>query len=121
MGSLLDLARSMDRTPGATLAEARPATKEIKATEVTVPSLACPGLEVRRAKVEGRLLADKTLRVAFDVENVPLVAGPGEPVSVLLAVRTAQGVVSGALQIPRERWDPVLFAQTLEQTAERPQ
>lgn len=76
MGALLDLALSEREgsepqahalaipatdDPVSTAAEA--ATKETRATEVSVPR----ELETRRARVESQLLADGTLRVAFDV------------------------------------------------------
>ena len=81
-----------------------------------------PALEMRGALAARRLLDDGKLRVTFDVVDAPLRSEKsGPPVSVVLAVRTPQGIVFGELHIPRERWDVVLFAQILEQTAERPQ
>src|SRR5437016_2786028 len=78
-------------------------------------------VEARRARAESRLRADETLRVAFDVASAPLITYPGEPVSVMLAVRTPCGIVSAELHIPRERWDPDLFLRTVSDTAGRPQ
>jgi hypothetical protein len=131
MGALLDLALSersgsepqQTQTLAARAADhpvstgAEAATKETKATEASVPY----ELEYRRARAEGRLHADATLRVAFDVANAPLTPRPGEPVSVMLAVRTPGGIVSAELHIPRERWDSNLFFRTLTDTAGRPQ
>jgi hypothetical protein len=73
-------------------------------------------LEARRARVERQLVAHPEQRRAFDVADVPLTAGPGEPVSVVLAVRHGEQILSGELHIPRERWDPALFLHTIDPT-----
>lgn len=88
-------------------------------------SLECPGyqrsaLEERRRKVEGQLLDSPTLRLAADVAEAPLRPEPGPPVSIVVAVRTASGIVSGELQAPRDRFDSVLFFAYLKQIPENP-
>jgi len=70
-------------------------------------------LEARRERVERHLLDDPTIRTDADVEGVPLDKTPGDPISVVIAVRTPQGIVSGELLIPREKWDPHLFQKYL--------
>jgi hypothetical protein len=90
----------------------------------------CPGFEAadsaaralddRRRCVEERLRKRSEDRVAFDVADAPLKPCPGEPVSVVLAVRTAAGIVSGELRVPRERFDASLFLRTLTDTASLP-
>jgi hypothetical protein len=78
------------------------------------------GLDRRRAKVERELQANPSLHVAVDVANAPPRPEPGPPVSLVLALRTAAGIVSAEFLVPRERWDPVLLLETLRQTAGRP-
>ncbi len=106
MGALLDLALEADSGP------------------VTHPaplaSQAHPDLEARRAHVERELAEHPEKRVAFDVADAPLRPEPGAPVSVVLAVRTAAGIVSGELHIPRKRFDAALFLKTLEESSRRP-
>jgi hypothetical protein len=70
--------------------------------------------QARQIWVEPELLAHPELRVVFDGAHVPLEASLGEPVSVVLAVRTPVGIVSGELRIPRERFDAPLFLRVLE-------
>jgi len=77
-------------------------------------------LEGRRARVERQLLARPELRRSFDVADTPLTASPGEPVSVVLAVRHGEHILSGELHSPRERWDMELFLRTLDPGSERP-
>jgi hypothetical protein len=79
-----------------------------------------PELERRRALIERDLAEHPDKRVAFDVADAPLRPEPGEPVSVVLAFRTPVGIVSGELHVPRERFEPVLFIRTLEETSRRP-
>lgn len=75
--------------------------------------------ETRRARVEAELLANPGRRLAFDVVDVPLNAGAGDPVSVVLAVRSSAGVASGEVHILRGRFDAALFLRALE-TSEEP-
>jgi hypothetical protein len=79
-----------------------------------------PDLDRRQAHVERELAAHPEKRVAFDIGNASLRPESGEPVSVVLALRTAAGIVSGELHIPRDRFDPALFLSTLEATARSP-
>jgi hypothetical protein len=81
---------------------------------------AARGPEERRARVASRLRANPGMRVAFDVDDAPLEVDPGAPVSVVLAVRHGEQILSGEVHVPRERWDPVLFLMTLEETSRRP-
>jgi hypothetical protein len=74
----------------------------------------------RQTKVEAELRARPELHVAFDVANADLHTGPGEPVSVVLAVRHGEHILSGELHIPRERWDMALFLRTVDSDSERP-
>jgi hypothetical protein len=75
-------------------------------------------LEHRRKKLETGLRDYPERRVATDVADAPLRPGPGTPVSVVIAVRTGAGVISGELLVPRERFDAALFLRALSQTAE---
>jgi len=70
--------------------------------------------EARQAKVEAALRASPELRVAFDVEGAPPKAEPGEPVSVMIAVRHGEDILSREVRIPRERWDVRAFLATVE-------
>jgi hypothetical protein len=77
-------------------------------------------LEGRRAKVVAELRAHPELERTFDAVDVPLKAGPGEPVSVVLAVRHGTEILSGEVRIPRERWNP-LVPLTVNPAEEKPQ
>lgn len=79
-----------------------------------------PTLERRRAKVEKQLLSHPELRRAFDVADAPLKSGLGDPISVVLAVRHGEQILSGELHIPRERWDMALFLRTVDNPSEQP-
>jgi len=70
--------------------------------------------EARQARVEAKLLAHPELRRAFDVVDAPLTFGPGEPVSVVLAVRCGEQILSGEVLVPRERWDLRAFLAVME-------
>ena len=76
--------------------------------------------EARQAKVEAELRARPDLRVAFDLSDVPLKGGVGNPVSVVLAVRHGEHILSGELHIPRERWRMALFLSTVDADPGRP-
>lgn len=76
--------------------------------------------EARQARVETELRARADLRVVFDVAEAPMKAEPGAPVSVMLAVRHGEHILSGELHIPRERWDVALFMRTVDPGQERP-
>ena len=67
-----------------------------------------------RLRVERALLADSNKRVAFEVLEAPLNAEPGAPVSIFLAVRSAEGVVGGEMRVPREKWDLAKVLAALE-------
>ncbi len=59
----------------------------------------------RRHKVADQLRADPGLRYAFDVRGATPTAPADGPVSVLLGLRDASGViVTGELRIPGNRW-----------------
>jgi hypothetical protein len=70
--------------------------------------------EARQVKVEAELRAHPDLRLVFDVADAPLSAGVNEPVSVVVAVRHGEHILSGELHIPRERWDMSLFLSTVD-------
>lgn len=116
MGALLDIAiAAVTEKPSDTSSTVGPpGTKPMPADPV-------PGaVEARRRRVEERLRERSEDRVAFDVADAPLKPGPGEPVSVVLAVRTAAGIVSGELRVPRDRFDAALFERALTETASLP-
>ena len=71
-------------------------------------------LEARRARVEQQLLAHPELRRAFDVTDPTIEAGPGNPISVVLAVRHGDQILSGQLHIPRARWSLRLFLASVD-------
>lgn len=77
-------------------------------------------LERRRARVECQLTEHPEQRVAMEALDAPLLPAAGEPVSLLVACRTAAGIVSAELRIPRDRFDPALIVEALEATAGRP-
>jgi hypothetical protein len=68
----------------------------------------------RQTKVEAKLHTHPELHVAFDVANADLHTGPGEPVSVVLAVRHGEHILSGELHIPGELWDMALFLSMVD-------
>lgn len=70
-------------------------------------------LQRLRVSVEKELAENAERRVAVWVAEAPLKPKPGERVSVMVAVRTTVGIVSGELAIPCERFDTALFFQTL--------
>jgi hypothetical protein len=70
--------------------------------------------EDRQAKVEHHLQDHPELRRAFDVAYAPLKAGPGEPVSVMVAVRHGAQILSGEVLVPRDRWDLLAFLAVME-------
>jgi hypothetical protein len=70
--------------------------------------------ETRQAKVEAALRASPELRVAFDVIDAPLKGLRGEPVSVVLAVRHGDTILSGELHIPVERWNVRAFLAVVD-------
>lgn len=77
-------------------------------------------LERRRAYVKRELQEHGELRVSTHVQDAPLRPEPGQPISVMVAVRTTDGIVSAEYSIPRERFDIVLFTKMLEETSRRP-
>lgn len=76
--------------------------------------------EERRACVEAELRVRPEKRVAFDVIDAPTKAEAGAPVSVVLAVRHGEHILTGELRIPRQRWDLALFLLTVGPSQERP-
>jgi hypothetical protein len=70
--------------------------------------------EARQAKVEQELQAHPEQKRAFDVADAPLNAGAGASISVVLAVRHGEQILSGELHIPRERWDFTVFIALME-------
>ena len=76
--------------------------------------------ESRQARAEGELRAHPDQRLAFDVVDAPLTAGPGATVSVVLAVRHGAQFLSGELHVPREQWNPALFLSTVTESTVRP-
>ena len=73
----------------------------------------------RQAGVEAELRAHPERRVAFDVADAPADSESGEPVSVVLAARHGEHILSGELFIPRERWNMALFVRTLDSDSTR--
>jgi len=72
----------------------------------------------RLAKVERELQGHPGHRVAFDVVDVPLAgSAEGESVSVVLAVRHGDHILSGELRVPRERWDMAAFVAVVDPSA----
>jgi hypothetical protein len=70
--------------------------------------------ERRYTKVEGELQAHPERLRAFDVMDPPLAAAPGEPLSVVLAIRYGDQMLSGEVLVPRERWDLGAFIECLD-------
>ena len=77
--------------------------------------------ESRRGKVEAELCAHPDQRYAFDVADAPLEAAPGDPVSVVLAIRHGAQLLSGEIHIPRERWGVQALIASLETSPDGPQ
>ena len=75
-----------------------------------------PAREARRAKVVAILRTHGDQQRAFDVVDAPLEPGPGEPVSVVVAVRHGGQILSGELTVPRERWSLPAFIAFMEGT-----
>ena len=76
-------------------------------------------LERRRAEVIARLKADPALRYSFDVQGASPIGPAQADVSVMLGVRTADGVVAGELRVPAERWPGLaLFTEYWRDCAE---
>jgi hypothetical protein len=73
----------------------------------------------RVAPVEAQLRAGPGMRVAFDVVDVPLQAGPRNAVSVVLAIKSGDHVLSGEVRVAREQWDLEGFLATVGPTADR--
>jgi hypothetical protein len=71
----------------------------------------------RQDKVERELRAHPMRRYAVDLADVPLKAAPGAPLSVVLAVRHGEQILSGEILIPRERWDFGAFQAILAPAA----
>ncbi len=76
----------------------------------------------RRHKVADQLRADPALRYAFDAVNATPTAPASDPVSVVLGLRDASGViVTGELCIPAARWPGLAaFAEHWRKAAEAP-
>jgi hypothetical protein len=70
-------------------------------------------LAERQARVEAELRSRCDLRAMFDVVNAPLRAAPGEAVSVVLAMRHGEHILSGELHVSRERWNMALLIRTV--------
>jgi hypothetical protein len=79
---------------------------------------AVQALEARRQKVEAQLLANPKLRMAADVTDAPMRPEAGRPVSIVVAIKTPQGIVSGELEAPRERFDTGVFFAYLREIGE---
>lgn len=75
-------------------------------------------LTLRREKVEGQLQENPKLRLAADVEDAPLAPEPGRTVSIVVAVRTTDGVVSGELHAPRDRFSATDYFAYLREIGE---
>jgi hypothetical protein len=79
------------------------------------------GREARQTKVEAKLRTHPEMRVAFDMTDIPLEGWSGEPVSVVLAVRHGDTILSGELHIPAERWDMRAFLAVVDCGSEEAQ
>jgi len=92
------------------------ATDVAKVAAVAVAAGSPDGIvrEARQAKVEAQLRAHPELNRAFDVAEAPLAGSPGEPVSVVIAVRHGDQILSGEVHIPRERWDLAAFLAVMD-------
>lgn len=66
-------------------------------------------LEARRALVVRQLEANPHLARAFDAQGATPAGPAPHPVSVMVATRTACGIVTGALEIPGDKWDMAAF------------
>jgi len=98
-----------------------PAVRSTPAPSSTPPSGQTTSvIEERQKKVEEHLRSHPELQRAFDVVNAPLRPEPGEPVSVVRAVRQDDQIVSGEIMIPRETFELAQFLQTVD-PAEKPQ
>lgn len=73
-----------------------------------------PLLERRRLEVVQRLRACPGVRYSWGIVNGCLHPEPGAPVSVMLAIRTAEGIVTGELQFPREKFQVDEAARLLD-------
>ncbi len=73
----------------------------------------------RQTKVEGELRTHPELRMAFDVVGAALRADARKSVSVVLALRHGDHILSGELLIPGERWDMRLFLSTIDRGSDR--
>jgi hypothetical protein len=62
-------------------------------------------LAPRKYRVAGELQADPSRRYALDVQA----GGTLEPVSVVLAIRLSDRIITGELHIPAGKWDAPLF------------
>jgi hypothetical protein len=70
--------------------------------------------EARQAKVVEQLQAHPEQKRAFDIKDAPLNASPDGPVSVVLAVRHGDQILSGEVLIPCRRWDLSAFVALME-------
>jgi hypothetical protein len=70
--------------------------------------------EARRKWVLAALNETPTRRFAT-IAARPL----GEAVPVMVAIRTARGIVTGELSVPADRWDEALFLKFLQEQDER--
>jgi hypothetical protein len=90
----------------------------------------CPGYEpadpairarsARQAKVEAVLRAHPEQQRAFDVADTPPQAEPGEPISVMVAIRHGEQILSGEVLVPRENRNVAAFVALME-APEQPQ
>ena len=73
----------------------------------------------RRAAVAADLRAHPEARYSFDVQGATPIGPAQADVSVMLGVRTADGVVAGELRVPAERWPGLaLFTEYSRDCAE---
>jgi hypothetical protein len=112
--------------PSGAATPATPATDVAKVAAVAVAAggpLRCAheviheagsSLEARQPKVEAQLQDSPGLQRAFDVSDMPPTACPGQPVTVVLAVRHGEQILSGEVLVPRERWHLAAFIATVE-------
>ena len=77
-------------------------------------------LEARRRTVETVLSTHPELKRAFDVADEPLAGSSSEPVSVVLAVRHGEQILTGEVLVPPERWEMFEFLAIVD-PPERPQ
>jgi hypothetical protein len=96
-------------------ARSTPAVRSTPTSSPTPPrDQAADAIEERRRRVEEHLRAHPEQQCTFDIVNAPMRPEPGEPVSVVRAVRQGDNIVSDEVLIPREQFDFALFLHSVD-------